>query len=70
MKDSKKGKVASNYKPKACFLIMQKLLTGIIGDDYLESHLERSGLLQNEQKDCCRGSRGTKDQRGIPVVAD
>ena len=61
MKDSKKGGVTSTYRPIACLPIMWKLLTGIIGDE-IYGHLERSSLLQNEQKGCHRGSRGTKDQ--------
>ena len=33
MKGSKKGKLASNYRPIACLSIMWKLLTAIIGDE-------------------------------------
>ena len=61
MKDSKKGGVASNYRPIACLPIMWNSLTGIIGDG-IYGHLERSSLLQNEKKGCRRGSRETKDQ--------
>ena len=39
---------------------MWKLLPGIIGDE-IYSHLEKSSLLQNEQKGCHRRSRRTKD---------
>ena len=46
---------------------MWKLLTGIIGDE-IYSHLERSSLLQNEQKDGRRGSRGTKNQLLIDQI--
>ena len=53
MKDSKKGGVVSNYKPTACLPIMRKLLTKIIGDK-IYGHLERSSLLQKEQKGCSR----------------
>ena len=60
-KDSKKGRIASNYRPTACLPIFWKLLTGIIGDK-VYVYLERSSLLQDEQKSCCRGSRGTKEQ--------
>ena len=61
MKDSNNGGVTSNYRPITCLPIMWKLLTGIIGDE-VYGHLGRSSLLQNEQKGCRRGSRGTKDQ--------
>ena len=61
MKDSKKGGVASNYRPTACLPIMWNSLTGIIGDEIYD-HLERSSLLQNEKKSCRRESRETKDQ--------
>ena len=36
-------------------------MTGFIGDE-IYGHLKRSRLLQNEQKGCCRVSRGTKNQ--------
>ena len=61
MKGSKKGELASNYRPIACLSIMWELLTAIIGDE-IYGHLERSSLLQNEQKCCRRESRGTKHQ--------
>ena len=40
---------------------MWKLLTGIVGEK-LYQHLERNGLLADEQKGCRKGLRGTKDQ--------
>ena len=50
-----------SYRPIACLPIMWKLLTGIMGER-LYQHLERNGLLADEQKGCMKGSRGTKDQ--------
>ena len=41
--------------------MMWKLLTGVIREK-LYHHLERNGLLTDEQKGCREGSRGTKDQ--------
>ena len=41
--------------------MMSKLLTGDMGEK-LYHHLERNGLLTDEQKGCRKGSRGTKDQ--------
>ena len=38
---------------------MRKLLTGFIGDE-IYGHVDRSSLLQNEQKTCRRGSKGTE----------
>ena len=61
LKDSKKSGIESNYRYEAYLPIMWKLLTGIIGDG-IYSHLERSILLQNEQKGYHRRSRRTKDQ--------
>ena len=58
-KDPTKGIQANNYRPIAC--LMWKLLTGIMGEK-LYQHLERNGLLVDEQKGCRKGSRGTKDQ--------
>ena len=60
-KDPKKDTQANNYRPIACLPIMWKLLTGIMGEK-LYQHLERNGLLGDEQKGCRKGSRGTKDQ--------
>ena len=60
-KDPMRGTQASNYRPIACLPMMWKLLTGIMGDK-LYQHLERNGLLADEQKGCRKGSRGTKDQ--------
>ena len=60
-KDPTKGIQANNYRPIACLPIMWKLLTGIMGEK-LHQHLEKNGLLADEQKGCRKGSRGTKDQ--------
>lgn len=60
-KDPAKNAQASNYRPITCLPMMWKLLTGIMGEK-LYHHLERNGLLIDEQKGCRKGSRGTKDQ--------
>ena len=60
-KDSAKGAQARNYRHIACLPMMWKLLTGVMGDN-LYHHLERNGLLTDEQKGCRKGSEGTKDQ--------
>ena len=60
-KDTAKGAQASNYRPIACLPMMWKLLTEVMGET-LYHHLERNGLLTDEQKGCRKGSRGTKDQ--------
>ena len=52
---------ASNYRPIACLPITRKLLTGIMGKK-LYQHLERNGLIADEQKGCRKGSRGAKYQ--------
>ena len=52
-KDPVKGNQASNYRPIACLPMMWKLLTGIMGEK-LYQHLERNGLLVDEQKGCIR----------------
>ena len=57
-KDPAKCTEISNYHPIACLPIMWRLLTGIIGER-LYLHLERSGLLTNEQKGCRKWSCGT-----------
>ena len=45
----------------ACLPVMWKLLTGVMGEK-LYHHLERNGLLTDEQKGCRKGSRKTKDE--------
>ena len=79
-KDTAKGAQASNYRSVACLPMMWKLLTGVMGEKlyYLCSsvsspflskwyyHLERNGLLTDEQKGCRKGSRGSKD----PLLVD
>ena len=52
---------ASNYRYIACLPIIWKLLTGIMGKK-LYQHLERNGLIADEQKGCRKGSRGAKYQ--------
>ena len=40
---------------------MWKLLTGIVADE-IYNHVKEKDLFLEEQKGCCRNSRGTKDQ--------
>ena len=59
-KDKSKGNVAHNYRPVTCLPLMWKLLTGVIADQ-IYAHLEQEKLLQEEQKECRKGSRGIND---------
>ena len=59
-KDKSKGKVASNYRYITCLPLMWKLLTGVIAHQ-IYAHLDQEKLLPEEQKECRKGSRGTKD---------
>ena len=60
-KDPRKGNTADNYRPITCFLLMWKLLTGVIAKE-MYNYLEREKILPEEQKGCRKESRGTKDQ--------
>ena len=60
-KDAMKGTQADNYRPITCLPIMWKLLAGIMGEK-LYQHLERNGMLADEQKGCRKRSQGAKDQ--------
>ena len=60
-KDLQKGNTADNYRPITCLPLMWKLLTGVIAEE-MYNYLEREKILPEEQKECRRGSRGTKDQ--------
>ena len=66
-KDPTKGNAVGNYRPIACLNFLGKLLTGMIIDKLYE-HLENQKLLPEEQKDCRRRSRSTKDQLLIDKV--
>ena len=61
MKDAKKEKVASNYKPIAGLLLTWKLFTKILAEK-ISDHLLQNMFLPNEQRDCKEESRGTKNQ--------
>ena len=66
-KDTAKGAQASNYRPIACLPMMWKLLAEVMGEK-LYHHLERNGLLTDEQKGCRKGARGSKDQLLVEKV--
>ena len=53
MKDETKGAEFGNYRPIACLPTTFKLLTGIIAE-HIYRHLDRNGLLLDEQKGCRR----------------
>ena len=61
MKDKDKGGQVTNFRPITFLPLLWKLLTGIIAEE-LYGHLEKEGLLPDEQKGGRRKSRGTKDQ--------
>ena len=61
LKDKSRGNKVSNYKPITCSPLIWKLITGIAADE-IYNHLGENHLLTEEQKLCCRNSRGTKDQ--------
>ena len=60
-KDTGKGNTADNYRPITCLPLMWKLLTGVIAEE-MYNYLEPEKILPEEQKECKRGSHGTKDQ--------
>ena len=47
-----KGSAVDNYGPISCLPLAEKMY----------SHLERENTIPPEQKGCCKGSHGTKDQ--------
>ena len=59
-KDPTKGTKVSKYHPIACLPIIWKFLKGIMGEK-LYIHLERNGLLADQQKRCRKRSRGQKN---------
>ena len=59
-KDKGEGNVACNYRPITCLPLIKKLWTGVIADE-IYAHLAQEKLLQEKQKGCRKGSRGTND---------
>ena len=59
-KDKGEGNVACNYRPITCLPLIKKFLTSVIADE-IYAHLSQEKLLQEEQKGCRKGSRGTND---------
>jgi hypothetical protein len=57
----------AKYRPITCLNTSYKLLTGILADR-IYAHLDRYGILAEEQKGCRRGSRGCKEQVLIDSV--
>ena len=55
-----KKTVPNNYRPITCLLIMWKILTAKIREEIYYSLTSR-GLIPEEQKGCCKGSRGTRE---------
>ena len=59
-KDPNKGTVPNNYRPITCLPMMWKILTVQIREEIYYSQTSR-GLFLDEQKRCCKGSRGTTE---------
>ena len=56
-KDSNKGTAPNNYRPIPCLPMMWKILTTQIREE-IYYWLTSRGLFPDEQKGCCKGSRG------------
>ena len=56
-KDQNKGTVPNNYRPIICLQMMWIVLTAQIREEIYYSLTSR-GLFPDEQKGCCKGSRG------------
>ena len=59
-KDPNKGTALNNYRPIICLPMMWKILTAQIREEIYHSLTSR-GLFPDEQKGCCKGSRGTAE---------
>ena len=59
-KDPNKGTAPNNYRPITCLPMMWKILTAQIREEIYHSLTSR-GLFPDEQKGCCKGSRGTAE---------
>ena len=59
-KDPTKGTAPISYRPITCLPMMWKILTAQIREEIYYS-LTKRGLFPDEQKGCCKGSRGTAE---------
>jgi len=50
-----------NYRPVTCLPTIYKLFTSIISRR-MQKYMEDENLMPKEQKGCCRGSQGCKDE--------
>jgi len=50
-----------NYRPVTCLPTIYKLMTSIISR-HMQKYMDDENLMQKEQKGCCSGSKGRKDQ--------
>ena len=50
-----------NYRPVTCLPKIYKLMTYIISRR-MQKYIDDENLMPKEQKGCCRGSKGRKDQ--------
>jgi len=50
-----------NYRPVTCFPTIYKLMTSIISR-CIKKYMDDENLMPKEQKGCCSGSKGCKDQ--------
>jgi hypothetical protein len=50
-----------NYRPITCLPMIYKLITSIISK-WMQRYIYDQNLMSKEQKGCCRGSKGGKDQ--------
>ena len=60
-KDPAKSNAVDIYRPISCLPLMWELMNGMLAEKKY-SHLEREYVLPSEQKGCCKGSHGTKDE--------
>lgn len=60
-KDKEKGNDVTNSRPIICLPLMWKVFTGMPSDKHYY-HFESEIFLPEEQKECQRKLRGTKDQ--------
>ena len=59
-KDPSKGTAPNNYRSITCLRMMWKILTAQIIAEIYDS-LTSCGLFPDEQKECCKGTRGTAE---------
>jgi hypothetical protein len=64
---SKETQDPKNYRPITCLCSLYKLITSVLAGG-INTHITENNILAEEQKGCCVGSLGCKEQLSIDLI--